>query len=302
MSCPRQVLICLAALFFAWAAAAQSTDAVSVAVTGRTNAASTASLTPPLPQLQSPINYFRQLLLMSPAERTQSLAGRTAAARARILAKVREYQALAPNERELRLRATELRWYLMPLLRLAPAERAGQLAQMPSELRDLAQSRLTQWDLLPPALQQEFLTNDRALHYLAQTPPPPLPDTRQQEIAKQFDDFLALTEPEKARLLGVLSDAERVRMEQTLDTFNQLPPQQRIICIHNYAKFAGMNGAARAEFLKNAESWSKMSPQERQAWRDLVAHVPLWPPVPTAPPPIPPQMPSRPPRTSMATD
>ena len=36
----------------------------------------------------------------------------------------------------------------------------------------------------------------------------------------------------------------------------------------------------QAEFLKNAERWSQMSPAERQAWRDLVANVPQWPPLP----------------------
>ena len=47
----------------------------------------------------------------------------------------------------------------------------------------------------------------------------------------------------------------------------------------------------RAEFLKNARRWSQMPPAERQAWRDLVANVPEWPPMPpgfTVPPPPPP--------------
>jgi hypothetical protein len=69
-------------------------------------------------------------------------------------------------------------------------------------------------------------------------------------------------------------------MEKTLQTFAQLPPQQRIRCLRNYAKFAGMSAAERAEFLKNAEHWSQMSPKERQTWRDLVAQVPVWPPLP----------------------
>jgi hypothetical protein len=51
-----------------------------------------------------------------------------------------------------------------------------------------------------------------------------------------------------------------------------------------------MSPADRAEFLKNAERWAQMSPQERQAWRDVVSNVPLWPPLPTAliKPPMPP--------------
>ena len=35
------------------------------------------------------------------------------------------------------------------------------------EMGDLVKSRLAQWDLLPPPLQQEFLANEKTLHYLA---------------------------------------------------------------------------------------------------------------------------------------
>ena len=78
-----------------------------------------------VPRMQSPVDFFRQLLAMTPAERVASLTNRPPEARARILAKVREYQALGPDERELRLRATELRWYLTPLLRTAAGGTRG---------------------------------------------------------------------------------------------------------------------------------------------------------------------------------
>ena len=74
------------------------------------------------------MDFFRQLLAMTPDERDNFLTNRPPEIRARILAKVGEYEALDPNERELRLRATELRWYLMPLLRESPTNRAVQLA------------------------------------------------------------------------------------------------------------------------------------------------------------------------------
>ena len=58
----------------------------------------------------SPVAYFRKLLAMSPQQRESALAKKSPAVRARILAKVNEYIALDPDERELRLRATEVRW------------------------------------------------------------------------------------------------------------------------------------------------------------------------------------------------
>jgi len=264
------------------------------------------NLIPPIPKLQSPVNFFRQLLAMTAIERNNSLTNRPPEARKKILAKVREYQALGPDERELRLRATELRWWLTPLLRVPAASRAARLAQVPEDLRGLVESRLTQWDLLPPPLQGEFLASDQALHYFARvevtnqvaaTP-------QQEEIGRQFNQFFELTPAEKRQTLKTLSAAERAQMEKTLRTFETLPLQQRLICLRNYAKFAGMSAAERAEFLKNAERWSQMSPAERQTWRDLVAHVPKWPPLPpaTVPPGLMPPSPSKIFHPSMATN
>jgi hypothetical protein len=81
-------------------------------------------------------------------------------------------------------------------------------------------------------------------------------------------------------------------MEKTLQSFSQLPAAKRSQCIRDYAQFAGMSPQSRAEFLKNAEQWSQMSPKDRQTWRDLVTHVPLWPPMPQSilPPPMPPRI------------
>jgi hypothetical protein len=268
--------------------------------------ATATNLLPILPKPESPVTYFRKLLAMSPVERNNSLTNRTPEARARILAKVREYQALNPDERELRLRATELRWWLMPLLQTPATNRAPRLAQVPDDLRGLVQSRLAQWDLLPPPLQQELLANDRTLHYFARvdTTNAVAATPEQQKISEQFNQFFEFTPAEKERTLNTLSDAERAQMEKTLQTFEKLPPQQRFLCVRNFTKFAGMSAAERAEFLKDAESWSKLPPKERQAWRDLVARVPQWPPLPPAPVPpnLIPHAPSKISRAGVATN
>ena len=266
------------------------------------------------PPASSPVDLFRQLLAQSPPERADSLADRPPQIRRRILAKLSEYEALAPDERELRLRATELRWYLLPLLREPPTNRTAALAHLPNDLRDLAQARLDQWSILPPPLQNEFLENERTLHYFAdlepgnRSPRHPLPgnhrppgngdpgptrwntlsEAQRQKISRQFDQFFELTPEEKQITLNTLSDAERQQMEKTLQAFEQLPRAQCSQCIRAFTQFASLSPDERTEFLKNARRWSQMSPQERQTWRDLVAHVPEWAPVPPAlMPPLP---------------
>jgi Protein of unknown function (DUF3106) len=258
----------------------------------------TTNIPPPALRAKSPVDFFRQLLAMTPDERKNFLTNRPPEIRERILAKVSEYEALNPDERELRLRATELRWYLMPLLRESPTNRAALLAQLPDDIRPLVQSRLEEWIILPPQLQQEFLKNERILRYFAQVDvnnaPPEnvepsnadrahwnaLSEAERRQIAAGFNQFFELTPDEKQETLNTLSDAERRQMEKTLQAFDKMPPNQRAECINAFAKFASMSGAEQAEFLKNAARWAQMSPAERQAWRDLVAHVPEWPPLP----------------------
>jgi predicted Fe-S protein YdhL (DUF1289 family) len=223
---------------------------------------------------------------------------------------------LGPDERELRLNATELRWYLLPLLRETPTNRDARLAQVPDNLRDLARNRLEQWDALPPQSRQEFLDNERTLQYFSlmnstNAAPEPgvqrgptdaeqarwqaLSEEERRKITAQFNQFFGLTPVEKQKTLNTLSNTGHAQMEKTLQSFDKLPPAQRAQCIRAFTKFAGMSPAERAEFLKNAERWSQLSPKERQAWRDLVAQVPLWPPLPPARimPPMPPHPPQR---------
>ena len=258
-----------------------------------------ASGSPALSRPRSPVALFRQLLAMTPEERETSLTNRPPEIREGILAKVNEYEALDPDERELRLRATELRWYLLPLMRESPSNRTVRLAQIPADLHELVKSRLDQWIILPPQLQQEFLENEQALRYFAhldvsnnptlQKIAPPgselerwttMTETQRKQIATSVDQFFALTPDEKEAALNTLSDAERGQMEKTLQAFDKLPRNQRDECIRAFAKFTGMSASEKREFLRNAERWSQMSPADRQAWRDLVVNVPAWPPLP----------------------
>lgn len=275
------------------------------------------NLMPPLPPSGSPVDFFRQLLALPARDRANFLTNKPAAFRERLLVKVREYEALGPDERELRLRATELRWQLSPFFHEPATNRAARLAQVPEELRQLVQTRVNEWDILPPSLQQEFLANERALHYFthvdATNNPPALPPDpirrhgrgdqdqsrwnalsadERQKMTAQFNRFFELTPAEKQKTLNTLSAVERQQMEKTLQSFDQLPAAQRLQCIRAYSKFTGLSPQARAEFLKSAEHWSQMSPKDRQVWRDLVTHVPLWPPLPNVAvlPPRPPTM------------
>lgn len=275
------------------------------------------ALIPPLPQC--PIEFFRNLLSMDPSERRRALRNRTPESQRKIMAKVREYQQLSPEARELRLRATELRWYLLPLMRASTNDRPAQLAQIPSEpLRQLVADRLKIWDGLPPDAQKRLL--QPILDALSKPPVDPLapkaaPGLRfasersadlqsgvrdwrnmseagREEIVSRFKEFFNLTPAEQAKTLNTLSGPEQRQIERTLRTFGTLSPRQRAVCIRSFQKFADMSVAERQEFLKNAERWNQMTPSERQAWKDLVYNLQRQPPLPPGlnSPPLPPRL------------
>src|SRR6266550_3613130 len=126
-----------------------------------TNATAATQKTPPsLPVAKCPVDYFRELLAMNLAERKQALTNRSPESRRQIFMKLRQYEALKPAEQKLRLKVTELRWYLFPLLRAPATNRQEQLAAIPVETRQLVEDRLQLWDMVPSELQKELLDNE----------------------------------------------------------------------------------------------------------------------------------------------
>ena len=272
---------------------------------------------PPLPK--SPVESFRELLALAPQERKQALADRTPKAQEQILAKIDEYLSLAPEERDLRLRATELRWYLQPMMSAPSTNRSAQLAIVPLDLRKLVKDRIALWDRLPPATQKELLENDLTASYFAQfqasTPKQrtnllagisperraeleagmarwqALSEAERRRTCERFEQFFELTPRQQEKALEKFPEAERQQMEVTLRIFESLPKDRREHCVRAFAKFASLSVEEREQFLKSAERWRLMSTEERNAWRDLVTKVPDWPPMPPdVPPPPPPEL------------
>jgi hypothetical protein len=284
------------------------------------NAPSLSAAAPQLPPNRSPIDFFRELLHQNPSERTQSLTNRSPESQKLILAKVREYESLSPEDCELRLRVTELHFYLVPLMNTPATNRAVQLAQIPSDTRKLVEDRLEQWDKLTLESQKDLLQNETTLRALSdmdpRSPEPTIAKLTEGQRAEleagirrwqglsaeqrrgtvtRFQLFFELTEEEKQKVLGTLSEAERQQLDRTLDSFSKLTPLQRAQCVRSFEKFTSLSPDERQQFLKNAARWQALSPSQRQLWRDLVYNLSHQPPMPPAAglPPVPPPGPGR---------
>lgn len=294
-----------------------------------------ATPAPPLPVLLpptptrvtpvSPVKAFRELLAMTPEQRSTALASRTEAQRETLRARLAEYEALAPRRREERLQATDLYWHLQQLMHRSSEERAPLLEAAPAELRSVLNERLAHWDRLPATDQQTLLQHEAAIRYFATPPPvqpPPLPTDPaagpgattvapaaplslrlQTELARfsqlppeerariesQWRQFFEAPQPSTPPALEAMSAAERQEMEMVLERFRALPPEQRRQCIASFARLAQLPATERATFLRNVERWNATTPAERDVWRSMVNKLPVFPPLPdtTTLPPLP---------------
>jgi len=280
------------------------------AIAQRTNQSPVAPIPEAPPEfalVKSPVALFRELLNMDPAERSKALADRPEETRKRILAKIREYKSLKPDECELRLTVTELGYYLRRLMRTPATNRAAQIALIPKGYQELVQVRLIRWDRLAPAAQQKLLQNEAAIRALTEVTNGistnsillrsemlqntisnwnRLSDKDKKELSDNFDYFFQLKPAERQKAIRILSKEEQAQIAATLRKFLNLTPDQRVQCIQSFDKLAAMSPTDRRQFFKNAERWEMMTPKEREDWRNLVETAPLLPPMNT-PPPLP---------------
>lgn len=276
---------------------------------------------PPLPIAKAPVELFRQLLRMNAADENAFLAKYPPQTQKRVREKLQEYKSLTPEQAELRLRVTELWYYLPPLMAMPSTNRAPQLASIPEEIRALLEIKLARYDALPPDRQQEILTNGPALHYLFQfsnsTPIQQsqiltnmsqtqraalaqnlqkwqnLTESERRNLKTRFEEFFGLTPHEQVETLSVLPETERQQIEDSLSVYRHMTRSQRIRCVSSFDKLANLTPRERQEFLRDAWRWNSMTESERQAWRKLVDNLRRQPPLPSdlIPPPPPPPPP-----------
>jgi len=212
-------------------------------------------------------------------------------------------------ERDYRLRALELRWYLRPLLNLPAPERGNYLQIIPERLHAAVTNRLSRWDSLDTAARREFLADEAKRElvtgYFTQPrrpPNPPMPgaplppgldqhfrrwdNSSPTRLAFHITNFFEMPKADQLKALNYFSETERAEIQKTLDAFARLSPADRLECVQSFQRFANMSREERSSFLRNAARWQQLTPEERAAWRDLVTKLPPMPPEPVLAPPF----------------
>jgi len=252
------------------------------------------------------IEQFRKLLSMPQKDRAGMLGSESEVRRKLLERKLAEYDALPPEERESRLRVTQLRAYLLPLMTAPPDSRASLLSSVPGEWRPVIEQRLQLWDILPPPLQKEVLAYESTIHFflrLESSPPSSrgaisasmtedrrrsmeasltefqaLDPDEQRQAFERFQGFFGLSESDRQRALRQLAKSSKLQVEPFLNTLALMNTSDRQGLFESFQKFAKLTPEDRSLFLVNAERWEAMDPGERRAWRGILTSLPPLPP------------------------
>jgi hypothetical protein len=250
---------------------------------------------------------------MTPAARAVELQKKSPKNRAIIEDRLKEFDALPKDQREVRLKLMELRWQLMSLIRLAPTNRAPAIKLIPEQDRLLVNERLRYWDQLEPDIQKAVLENEMMLSYIIsgqaantteltnriETLPPNLRSNllatmqrwrqmtpqEQQTIYQNFRSVFDLDDRQRQKVISQgafdrSSATEQEKIALVLKNIENLPRDQRERWMNSLQRFTSMSMEERARFVQNAERWQKMSEAERQTWRNLTRKMPPLPPLP----------------------
>ncbi|MFO1476715.1 MAG: DUF3106 domain-containing protein [Verrucomicrobiota bacterium] len=189
----------------------------------------------------------------------------------------------------------------MPLPR---TQREEQLKQIPEPSRQMVAARLDEWDIWPPALKDEVLDYESTMHYFVgkdykvqlQPAADDLPDwqrselnrklrrwealplAQRQQLYDRFQHYFELNDPEKQRIMDSLTEPERQEITEALGPMEKWPKSQQDRYLSAFRQFAEMSTVERQQFMRNLARWEQMSPEERQAWRDLVQQLDILPP------------------------
>jgi hypothetical protein len=237
---------------------------------GAAPAPAASAATVDLPVLQPPLKLFRDLLAMTPAQRQQHLAQWTPEKRARVLAKLREYEAMTPAAREESLKTTELHWYLQHFLSNDSTNNNIQLSQVPEPYRQMVSDRLNVWKILPPQIQQDVMEHEAARDTFSERLAvwKILPPQLQQEILAHENtrDFFLLGNRVSASA-EVPPQIIPPPLKQELIRLDSLQPGQREQAYANFENFFALTASEKKDVLVS------LSAAERRQFAKTVADL-----------------------------
>lgn len=235
----------------------------------------------------SPISKFRTLLEWTPEERTQFVKKQPANVRQILERKILEYESLSDSQREFRLIATELHFYLEPLLIDNRDIDISTVQDIPDHLRKYIDQSVAFWNRIKPAHRDLLLAKKEAVSYLISI------SSRLYDLEKlmpkpapEWDNlyhFLQLPHKKQLSFMRASGIQPSPEMSNLLKAFQGLEVEEKRNCAHAFVCYLSFPDQLKTRFVDGLAQWSEKKPSERSIWREIAGKYPKIRPVPVPP-------------------
>jgi hypothetical protein len=254
----------------------------------------------------SPVEKFRLLLEASSSELKAELDAYPEETRSKISVKIAEYRKLSVENRRQKLTATELRWYLPPLLNVDQDTRDFHLKKLEPGLAEVIHQRLMTWDSLPEDLKSSSSKSSLIIGHLSKAPSlnPPLPTPSasgtvasapklpkvpgtsvsvnaaapvSQERLQRLKAYFEMNQEAKNATLkdaSLMSDSIFMSRLNWLET---MPDQLRERVLSHLIRFQELSAEEKKDFGRSIKTWNRLPQPEKEALRNLVKKTPPFP-------------------------
>ncbi len=236
------------------------------------------------PRTASPISHFRQLLELNTQQREAIILRQEPSTRRILERKLEEYASLSEGEKEFRLFATELHFYLEPMIGRDSSIEKIPADRIPDSIIPHLRTAMDFWNQLPVSQRDLLLSKKKAITYLITLT---YSSARLSAIVPEQSDeweslnrFLALSLDKQKAFLNSYGLAGNTRIVQVLEKMASLSADQRDRSVHALTCYLSFPPAMKDRFMDGVHTWNSMKPTERTVWRQIADRYPRVKPAP----------------------
>nr|MBI1231025.1 hypothetical protein [Cytophagales bacterium] len=227
----------------------------------------------------SPIEHFRFILNLSSEDLEKYIVRQKPHVQAILRKKVEEYASLSIAEKDFRLRATELHYYLDSLLEHNSTVSLASLPPLPESLREEIMRAVHFWNNLSNAQRDLLFTKKATISYLVSLSSenaPPMPVNRpamSSEWANLYH-FLQLPYEKQKDFLGSHKLNKAPKMQKVLEAFSKMSMDEKERSANALVCFLSFPRDLQDRVSDGLTHWNSLDPSERTVWREIAGRSP----------------------------
>lgn len=235
---------------------------------------------------KSPVAQFRDLLSYSEDQQRAFVIKQAPEIQSILSSKLDEYRNLPSAQREFKLVATELHFYLDPVLKSHENIDRTLFSQAPSHVQHYLNMAVEFWNGLSIPHRDLLLSKKAAVSYLISLSYKSGESQSYDPSKSEWDglySFLLMPSDQQKAFLDSVDVNPSGTINKILTAFENLDEEERKRCAHAFVCYLSFPPQLKKQLNDGLHSWAEKPPIERSLWREIAEKYPKITPIPLPP-------------------